>query len=391
MPTPIYFHGAGLCTTQGNTIQQNILALTQPKTPQIIDDHIDQEPIQFPYFGIKNKVKNALQHLHQTIDSAIEQALQEADLNTKQISELGLFIGSTSFDIGCAEALIANSDGSDNIIAQHTPPFTNIAHYIQQRFDIAGPIYSFNTACTASANALIYAAGAIRSGEINQALVVGIELYNRTTSLGFHGLQLITRCKSAMRPFCAGRDGLILGEGCGALLISKEKKMLNDNSEFAFIAGANQTDTFSITSCNPDGSSIAKVINQSLGNAKIKPTDIQCIKTHGTASLSNDDAEAAGLIQVFLNKSTDKIPPIIALKPLLGHTLGACGITELILFYRALNANVTPTLSIDYDIDKNFPLNFLSPKQKVQPGYYLLNYFGFGGNNTTLIISNKLT
>lgn len=380
-PVPVYFHGSGLCTAQGASVDEHLRALKTPNAPERLSDSINDETVEFPYFAIADKPKEQSQHLHRTIDSAIVEALAQAQLSQSEQAKLGLYIGSTSFDIGCAEESIASGDHSDQSLAQHTPPFTHIGRYIQQRFNISGPVYSFNTACTASANALIYACDAINSGEISHALVVGVELFNRTTALGFQGLELISQSDLGMRPFCAERDGLILGEGCGALIVSAEKPCTQN--PFAFIAGANQTDTFSITSCNPDGSTVASVINEALGRAKITADDIHWVKTHGTASLSNDDAEAAGLIQVFAD-----IPPVTALKPFLGHTLGACGINELIVFYRAINKNIAPIPPCHYPINPDFALSFIDPNATTVNGHYLLNYFGFGGNNSSLIIGN---
>lgn len=381
-PTPTYFQGSGLCTAQGGNVDAHLRTLKNPNAPQMLADCINDEAIEFPYFAIAGKSEQQAEHLRLTIDNAITEALEHAQLSPADISKLGIYIGSTSFDIGCAEERIDDSDQSDDSLARHTPPFTNIGAYIQQRFAIDGPVYSFNTACTASANALMYAAEAIHSGEIEQALVIGIELFNRTTALGFQGLELISQSGLGMRPFCADRDGLILGEGCGALIISGEKPAAEN--AFSFIAGANQTDTFSITSCNPDGSTIASVINEAIERAQITSNDIHWVKTHGTASLSNDDAEAAGLAQVFT-----KVPPVTALKPFLGHTLGACGINELVLFYRAINAGIAPVAPSHYDINRDFPLRFIAPQAPSPTGYYLLNYFGFGGNNSSLIIGNN--
>lgn len=381
-PTPTYFQGSGLCTAQGGSVDEHLRALKAPNAPTRLSDCINDDTIEYPYFAIAGKSKQQAAHLRCTIDSAITEALEHAQLCPADISKLGIYIGSTSFDIGCAEERIADSDQSDESLAQHTPPFTNIGAYIQQRFKIDGPVYSFNTACTASANALMYASEAIDCGEIKQALVIGVELFNRTTALGFQGLELISQSGLGMRPFCADRDGLILGEGCGALILSGEKPA--GKNAFSFIAGANQTDTFSITSCNPDGSTIASVINEALERAHITPNDIHWVKTHGTASLSNDDAEAAGLSRVFT-----KVPPITALKPFLGHTLGACGINELVLFYRAINAGIAPITPSHYDINTDFSLSFIHPETSPPTGYYLLNYFGFGGNNSSLIIGNN--
>jgi 3-oxoacyl-(acyl-carrier-protein) synthase len=131
-----------------------------------------------------------------------------------------------------------------------------------------------------------------------------------------------------MRPFDDRRDGLVLGEACSALVIGP-----GDSDRFHFLSGANVCDTHSMVAAHPGGSTIAAVMHEALTGAKLAAGDITAVKAHGTANPANDDAEAAGLTSVFA-----PLPPICALKPHLGHTLGASGLTELVLFYRALES-----------------------------------------------------
>jgi 3-oxoacyl-[acyl-carrier-protein] synthase-1 len=128
---------------------------------------------------------------------------------------------------------------------------------------------------------------------------------------------------------------------------------------------------------------VAWVIEKALQNAGLTPRDVTAIKTHGTASLLNDEAEAAGIRRVFTAP-----PPLAALKPWLGHTLGACGVNELLLFMAAADQGfliATPGIGVG---DEKLGLTLNQAPCDLPRGYYLLNYFGFGGNNTALIVSN---
>ena len=290
---------------------------------------------------------------------------------------MGLCLGSKSFDIFSGEQKIKESDLSDENISRNIPPFTRLTRYISQKYKFGGPIYSINTACTSSANALMYAAEFIRRGDIDDAMVIGLEFFNEMTALGFWGLELISQ--TSMRPFRDDRDGLILGEGCSAIILSKRPAENN----FSYLSGANMGDNFSLTACNSDGTTIAAVVQQALNQAKLNAEDISLVKAHGTASLSNDEAEAAGLQQVFSD-----IPPVVVLKPWLGHTLGACGTNELILFYAALIRGALPKVSDADPASTSFGLKLFDESHRITEGNFLLNYFGFGGNNTALIISN---
>ena len=296
MPSKIYFKGAGLVTSIGSSVEQALASVEQNdyQPPSKIGVEQANQVIEIPYFTI-NKPGPAVgvDRIYQIIDSVVQQAIDDSGLSMAQISEMGLFVGSTSFDMPKCEMALKASDCTDEDLAIHVPPFNRLTSYIQSRFSINGPVFTFNTACTSSANALIYAAEFIRRGDIDRALVLGLEFYNEVTALGFVGLELIS--KLGMRPFDNNRDGLYLGEGCGALIISAEA----GNDDFAYVAGANLGDNFSITACNPEGAAVHTVIDNALSQAGISTSDIALIKTHGTASLSNDEAEAAGLVTVF--------------------------------------------------------------------------------------------
>jgi len=143
-------------------------------------------------------------------------------------------------------------------------------------------------------------------------------------------------------------------------------------------------DTHSMSATNPDGATVETVIRQALARAELTTADISAIKVHGTASLHNDEAEVAGMIRVF----GDNVPPSCALKPYIGHTLGACGLNELLIFCGATAAGFvpgTPGIASAERADLGIPLT--QTNQALGPGHLLLNYFGFGGNNTSLVVS----
>jgi 3-oxoacyl-[acyl-carrier-protein] synthase I len=217
----------------------------------------------------------------------------------------------------------------------------------------------------------------VRTGRLRHAIIVGVEMFNAVTALGFSGLQLITR--EVMRPFDRKRAGLVPGEGCAAVIISAEP----NGSGWTFAGGANLCDTHSISATNPDGSAIADVIHQALRASDLAVDQIAALKAHGTASLLNDEGESLGLHRVFT-----KAPRLCALKPYIGHTFGACGIVELALFCGAVGRGslpATPGISAG-DSDLQVTLN--QERTGQSPGKFMLNYFGFGGSNTSLIIAN---
>jgi 3-oxoacyl-[acyl-carrier-protein] synthase I len=258
-----------------------------------------------------------------------------------------------------------------------TSSLGNLATRLRAPFGIQGPDYSFYTACTASANALLAAANMLRLGKLQHAIVIGVEMFNAVTALGFSGLQLITR--DVMRPFDRRRSGLVPGEACAAVVLSTQPS----GTAWTFAGGANLCDTHSISATNPDGSAIAEVINQAMRASGMTLDEIVALKAHGTASLLNDEAEVAGLRRVF-----ERTPILCALKPYIGHTYGACGIVELALFCGAVSRGVLPATPgiCAGDSDLNVTLNQEARTQP--PGKFMLNYFGFGGSNTSLVVAN---
>lgn len=375
------FLGASIHTCLGEGIEANLAALRQaPEPPALHDNARTDEVLQIPYKLLDNTVSEKQDDLYAAVTHIAEQALDEARITAPQRRRMGLFVGSSSFDLAVWEArFVRELEELPQAIALRNGCIAVLADEMVQRLDLRGADYSFNTACTASANALIAADAQIRAGLIDHALVLGVEFFNEVSALGFHGLGLLTR--SVMLPFDESRDGLVLGEGVSALVLGPPASSAD---HFQLVAGANFSDTHSISGVTPDGSTIARVMQTALDRANLTPEQIAGLKVHGTASLSNDEAESAGMHRVFA-----QLPPLSALKPYIGHTLGACGLNELVLYYRALEAGfliATPGISAQGG-DLNVTLNQASTT--APPGYFMLNSFGFGGNNTSLIIGNR--
>jgi 3-oxoacyl-[acyl-carrier-protein] synthase-1 len=321
------------------------------------------------------------QRLYGVLDAVVERALDEAGCGAGERRGMGLFLGSSSADVSVSEARfqreLADNDAALALRASNS--IANLGEYVHARFGLGGPDFSFNTACTASANALAAAADRVATGRLDAALVVGVELFNVVTAAGFQSLGLIAA--GNMRPFDRARDGLTLGEGCAAVVVSARASAPDD---LHLRGAANLCDTYSMSTALPDGSTVAAVMRRALARAQLAPAELAAIKVHGTASLQSDEAESAGMAALF-----ETLPPVCALKPWLGHTLGACGLNELLLFRAAARKGVllaTPGIAGAASADLGVHLN--QCPRVLEPGHYMLNYFGFGGNNTSLIVSN---
>lgn len=378
---PIYLSGFGIHTCLGRGVAANVQALREPlREPGRVTFDFGGSRAELPYHVLADEsLDDAGPRFYRVIERTIEEALREAGLLPEQRRELALFLGSSSGDISLLEAayrreLLADADAQP---MNSKTSFGNLGVELAERFDIRGPTFTVNTACTASANALLHAATLIDNGVIERALVVGIELCNAVTALGFSSLQLLGT--TTMRPFDAQRGGLVLGEACAAVIVERQPR----TRAWQLRGGSTLCDTFSPSAAAPDGSTIATVMLQALRAAQMTVADIDAVKVHGTASEANDAAEAAGTLRVFREAPA----ALCALKPRLGHTLGACGLTELVLLCAAAQTGFLPaTPGIAAGTDAG--LNLLQQSRRFERGHLMLNYFGFGGSNTSLIVGH---
>jgi 3-oxoacyl-[acyl-carrier-protein] synthase-1 len=237
-------------------------------------------------------------------------------------------------------------------------------------------VLSFSTACSSRANALLHARDLILRGEVARALVLGVEALSMITLSGFRSLMMLD--EAGCRPFDVARSGLQLGEGVAALLLERA------GTGARLLGGANLCDTHHMTSASPDGEAMARTMRGALDDAGVAPGDIVAIKAHATASRDNDAAEAAAMRRVF----GAALPPITALKRYLGHTMSACGAIETAALLTTLDAGFIPAAAGFAEVDPELGCVPMTQSRLATPGNYLLNYFGFGGNYASIVISH---
>ncbi len=378
----IYISGQAVHCALGDDIESVITSM-QAKQVQVTDIPLSLTDTNYSrqYYRLPPKdsdpTRCSEKYYYDVLFRTIEAAIDDAGLKSDEIEELPVFFGSTSNDIPIYEDTYKIAR---NVLSQISSGYGNIANEIANRFNIKAACYTFTTACTSSANATVSAADMIAQGFIKRALVVGYDLFSNLGFYGFEALKLIS--PSPCRPFDKTREGIIIGEGCGALILDKKSRTPND---FYYLGGANICDTYSVTTHNLAGDQIAAVMHEALNRAGVKPQQIDAVKAHATGSYHNDLTEGNGLNQVFINQ----IPPVTGLKPFIGHTVGACGVIELILFTEAVKSGIIPATLGFEEIDDEINIEPITEPISIQAGTFLLNYFGFGGNCVSLVVSNK--
>ncbi len=251
---------------------------------------------------------------------------------------------------------------------------------IAERFGLRGPCLTVSSGCSSSANALLLAAEMIARGRVRRALVVGAEGLSAVTLSGFDSLLLLD--PEGCRPFDRDRNGLQIGEAISAIVLEAHGEGGACGQAALFCGGANRCDTHHLTSASPDGSVMRDVMREALAGAGIGASDVVAIKAHATGSSDSDRAEAAALRAVF----GTSLPPVLAFKRYLGHTLGGCGTLETAALAGCVADGFLPAAAGFSQIDPELGLEPLRFTRSAPGGHYLLNFFGFGGNYTSLVL-----
>lgn len=247
-----------------------------------------------------------------------------------------------------------------------------------------GYLATISTACSSSANSLMYGARLIRHGFADCVVAGGVDSLTRFTINGFNTLMILD--KQHCRPFDDSRTGLNLGEGAGFVVLESERSVKLRNAKvLCTLSGfSNANDAYHQTASSPEGIGATMAMKNALQMSGLDPVQIDYINVHGTGTQNNDLSEGSAIRNIF----GEKIPPFSSTKPFTGHTLGAAGGIEAVLSVLSIqNGLIYPNL------------NFQTPMKELQlvPNTKLIvnkeinnvlsNSFGFGGNNSTLIFS----
>ncbi|CAM1359072.1 3-oxoacyl-(acyl-carrier-protein) synthase 2 [Tenacibaculum sediminilitoris] len=327
---------------------------------------------------------------------ASDEAIADADLNLDNVDKLrvGVIWGA---GIGGLETFqdevlnYAKGDGTPKFNPFFIPKMiADIAPgNISIKNGFMGPNYTTVSACASSANAMIDALNYIRLGHCDVVVTGGSEAAVTIAGMGgFNAMHaLSTRNESpetASRPFDAERDGFVLGEGAGAIILEEYEHAKARGAKIyaEVIGGGLSSDAYHMTAPHPDGIGVVAVMKNCLENAGIKPEDVDHINTHGTSTPLGDVAELKAISEVFGGHA--KNININSTKSMTGHLLGAAGAIEAIASLLAMEHGVVPPTINHTNVDENInpELNLtLNKAQKREIKVAMSNTFGFGGHN----------
>ena len=261
------------------------------------------------------------------------------------------------------------------------------------KYGFQGPNYATVSACASSSNALIDALTYIRVGYADVIVAGGSEAPVTIAGVGgFNAMHALSTRNddpnTASRPFDRDRDGFVLGEGAGSLIIEEYEHAVNRGAKIyaEVIGGGLSCDAYHMTAPHPDGRGAIKVMKNCLQDANIQTSDIDLINMHGTSTPLGDVAESKAITEVFQDDAYKL--NINSTKSMTGHLLGAAGAVEAISCILAMKHGIIPPTINHFNDDDNIDpkLNFtFSSAQKRSVDIAMSNTFGFGGHNACVI------
>ncbi len=402
--------GLGALTPIGNNISEYWEGLSNGKSGCAPITYFDTEKFKTKFAcEIKNysptdhfdrKEARKLDKFAQYAIISSEEAIKDANIDLEKVDKfrVGVIWGA---GIGGIETFqhevlnFAEGDGTPRFNPFFIPKMiADIAPgHISIRNGFMGPNYTTVSACASSANAMIDALNYIRLGHCDIIITGGSEAAVTQAGMGgFNAMHaLSTRNESpetASRPFDANRDGFVLGEGSGSLILEEYEHAKARGAKIyaEVVGGGMSSDAYHMTAPHPDGIGVERVMVNCLRDAGVSPEQVDAINTHGTSTPLGDVAELKAITKVF----GDHAPNINinSTKSMTGHLLGAAGAIEAVASILAMqHSMVPPTINhttVDENIDTSLNLT-LNEGQKRDITYAMSNTFGFGGHNACVL------
>lgn len=406
--------GMGVVTSLGNGKVDNWAALSQGRSGI-------RAICRFPTDGLRTSIAGTVDTLNVTPYSApglcIAMALEAASeaLNEARIGSDGAFPGPLFLATPPAELewpqrralyqkspntsdtgyrrLLASARASDWNEMQSMFQFSSVANHVAERLGTRGLPISVSTACASGATAIQLGVEAIRRGETDAAICIGTDSSVQIEALiRFSLLSALSTSNGspdqASKPFSKNRDGFIMAEGAGALILESYDGAKKRGARIlGFIRGCGEkADDYHRTRSKPDGTAIIGAIRNAIDDACLSPDDIDYVNAHGTSTPENDKMEYLSLKAVLGERVANV--PMSSNKSMIGHTLSAAGAIEAVFSLLTIRNGMLPP-TINYAVpDPEIPMDVVpNVARKANVKTVLSNSFGFGGQNASLVIS----
>ena len=377
----------------GRGLQQTLAALRQRRSglrpctfdtvdlPTFVGEVVGVDPVQLPPqladFDCRNNRLALLGLMQDGFADAVAAAVQKYGAQ-----RVGVFIGTSTSGILQTELAYRRRDPVSgalpaDFIYHATHNTFSVADFTRHYFGLTGPAVVVSSACSSSAKVFASARRMMAAGLIDAAVVGGVDSLCLTTLYGFNSLGLMSA--QPCRPFDAARDGISIGEAAAFALLERVPESLDENAVLLLGVGES-SDAYHMSSPHPEGLGARMAMQAALEMAHLNAADIDYINLHGTATPSNDAAEAKAVAALFGSTT-----PCSSTKGATGHTLGAAGGLEAVICALALQHGLLPGGVNTQQLDPALALNYLLENREQPVSYVLSNSFGFGGTNCSLV------
>ena len=358
----VFINKVALSSCAGSTLEDTFEAILCGKSGvQVNRDYSATEAA----IGLLDNSKSFNAHISDLLKS-----LCLSDNQTDTFLIVGSSVGGM---LDSENALLSTRDYGSFSPKKHA--ISSIKNYIESLYPFKNSI-SFSTACTSSANAIVFGYELISSGAYDRVVVAGVDSISRITVGGFGSLGVLS--SAPCKPFDIDRNGMNVAEGIAFLCL--ESRM--DSSSVEILGCGVSSDAHNITHPHPSGDGAYASMLQAIDAANINPSDIDYINAHGTATIANDNSEATAIYRLFGANAK-----VSSTKSITGHTLGAAGALELAITYQAIRQGVilkNSALKTAENSNINLPVENIYGKIK----YALSNSFAFGGNNVSILLGD---
>lgn len=392
---PIYITGAGVVSAIGVGKQETLDALLAGRTgvrkmKYLSSNHNDlpvgEVPLSNEEMVQKLGIADSLFHTRSALMGrlALKEALEEAKLEGETLRDVHFISATTVGGMDRRETYYEQEKVCNHnyaIIATHN--CGSCTEMIAGAFGEFASLSTASTACSSATNAIITGANMLRCGLAEIVVVGGTECLTKFHLNGFNALMILDA--QQCRPFDRDRAGLNLGEGAAYLVMETEASMKKRGAKpLCVLSGyGNACDAFHQTASSEDGEGAFLAMEEALQLAEMKPEDIQYINAHGTGTPNNDESESHAIQRVF----GDHLPPVSSTKSFTGHTTSASGSIEAVFCILALQHQFLPE-NINWKTPFEggiIPVTDQHPQEEIR--HILSNAFGFGGNDSSIILS----
>jgi 3-oxoacyl-[acyl-carrier-protein] synthase II len=390
--------GMGIYTSLGCGLEENWQKLTNGHSGI-------REITRFPTAHLPTKIAATVelnctipQRTFTLVESILKQTLNQSQLSSDKFTDCQLIIAMLpAMEISWPDRfmLARQEKWKDHLDVYKNISCQEVLDFLQEQHHFSKMPYYVNTACASGAHAIQLAAEQIRMGHTKTAMAIGVDAcVEAETVARFSLLSTLSTANEnpaeASKPFSLNRDGFVLGEGAGALMLEDvEHAKARGANILAYLIGyGDVTDNFHRTRSNPSGEKIVACMQKALDDAFVSTTQVDYINAHGTSTPENDKMEGKS-IQLLFGDHCQKLL-VSSNKSMIGHTLSAAGAIEAVFSVLTLQHQIVPPTINYHQPDPDIPLNVVPNQAITSPvNIVLSNSFGFGGQNVSLVFAKE--